>query len=138
MTPETLIQPIVALVGLTAVVWLTMVAVRNTAVFRGVASVRYYRAYASDIPPEWVERPARAFNNLLEVPVLFYLLCVLMLVTGHFDRTQVALAWAFVAIRVVHALIHICFNRVPFRFAAYVAGCVTLGVMWVRFAARSL
>ena len=138
MNPETLLQPVFGLVALTALVWMTMVVVRNLAVARGVASIRFYRAYVTDAPPEWVERPARAFMNLLEVPILFYLVCVLMLVTGKWDAAQVALAWAFVAIRAVHAAIHIGINRVPLRFAAYMAGCLTLAVMWVRFAAQSL
>ena len=43
----------------------------------------------------------------------------LMLGTGKFDSTQVALAWLFVLTRYVHAFIHIGFNFVPFRFAAF-------------------
>ena len=96
LSPTELIRPIVALVALTGVVWALMVVVRNTAVFRGAASIGYYRGYTGNAPPEWIERPARAFMNLLEVPILFYLVCVLMLVTQRFDRTQVALAWTFV------------------------------------------
>ena len=80
-----LIRPIVALVALTGLVWALMVVVRNTAVFRGAASIGYYRGYTGNAPPEWIERPARAFMNLLEVPVLFYVVCVLMLVTQRFD-----------------------------------------------------
>jgi hypothetical protein len=133
-----LLQPVSALVALTALVWLAMVGVRNFAVFRGLASVGYYRGYTGTSPPEWVERPARAFMNLLEVPVLFYVVCVLMLVTGHADATQVALAWAFVAIRAAHALSHIALNDVRLRFAAYVAGCATLATIWIRFAVQAL
>ncbi len=129
-----LIRPIVALVALTGVVWALMVVVRNTAVFRGAASIGYYRGYTGNAPPEWIERPARAFMNLLEVPVLFYLVCLLMLVTQRFDSTQVALAWTFVAIRAAHAAIHIGWNDVRVRFAAYLAGCLVLAALWMRFA----
>ena len=48
------------------------------------------------------------------------------------------LAWVFVATRGVHALIHIATNYVPLRFAAFAAGSVTLGILWVRFAAQNL
>jgi hypothetical protein len=132
--PAELIRPIVALVALTGLVWVLMVVVRNTAVFRGTASIGYYRGYTGSAPPEWIERPARAFMNLLEVPVLFYLVCVLMLVTQRFDSTQVALAWAFVAIRAAHAAIHIAWNDVRVRFFAYLSGCLVLAALWVRFA----
>jgi hypothetical protein len=129
-----LIRPIVALVALTGIVWALMVVVRNTAVFRGAASIGYYRGYTGNAPPEWIERPARAFMNLLEVPVLFYVVCLLMLVTQRFDATQVALAWTFVALRAAHAAIHIGWNDVRFRFFAYLSGCLVLAAIWVRFA----
>jgi hypothetical protein len=136
--PEALIQPVVALVGLTALVWCLMVVWRNLAVIRGNVSARYFQAYTSDAPAEWVERPTRAYMNLLELPVLFYVACALMLVTGKFDAIQVALAWVFVLTRCVHAFIHIGFNYVPLRFAAFFAGSVTLAVLWTRFAAQNL
>lgn len=130
-----LIQPIIALFALTAVVWLLMFAFRNIAVARGVASLRYYRTYGTDAPPEWVERPARTFMNLLEVPVLFYVVCILMLQTAQWDATQVSLAWLFVATRTLHALVYIAVNYVPLRLATYLMGCITLAAMWWRFAA---
>ena len=133
-----LIQPVVALVVLTAIVGLMMGVYRNAAVFRGAASVRYFRAYTSDSPAEWVERPARAYMNLLELPVLFYVVCLLMLTTGKFDSVQVSLAWVFVIARYAHAFIHIGFNYVPLRFAAFLAGVVTLAVIWTRFAVQNL
>jgi hypothetical protein len=136
--PAALIQPVVALVGLTALVWCLMVAWRNLALIRGKASVRYFQAFTSDAPAEWVERPTRAYMNLLEAPVLFYVACALMLATGKFDSTQVALAWVFVLTRCVHAFIHIGFNYVPLRFAAFFAGSVALAVLWTRFAAQNL
>ena len=134
-TPRLLIQPIIALFALTAIVWLLMFVFRNVAVARGVASLRYYRAYTDGAPPEWVERPARTFMNLLEVPVLFYVVCILMLQTGTWDGTQVALAWLFVALRALHAAVYIGINVVPLRLATYLMGCITLAVIWWRFAA---
>lgn len=136
--PQALIQPVVALVGLTALVWCLMVVWRNLAFIRGNVSARYFQTYASDAPAEWVERPTRAYMNLLELPLLFYVACALMLVTGKFDGVQVALAWVFVLTRCVHAFIHIGFNYVPLRFTAFFAGSVTLGVLWIRFAAQNL
>jgi len=132
--PRELIQPILGLVGLTAFVWVLMFAYRNGAVMRGAASLRYYKTYTTDTPPEWVERPARAFMNLLEVPLLFYVVCVLMLQTARWDSVQLSLAWLFVASRYLHALVYIGLNDVPLRFAAYAMGCITLAVLWWRFA----
>ena len=134
---EALLAPIVALVGLTALVWLSMVLVRNATILRGITRADYYRDYQSFAPPEWVERPARTFNNLLQVPVLFYLVCVLMLITRNLDQAQLDIAWTYVVMRVIHATIYIGWNNVTYRFASWVASCITLGVLWVRFVMQS-
>ena len=133
-----LIQPVVALVVLTAIVALMMVVYRNVALIRGAASARYFQTFTADKPAEWVERPARTYMNLLELPVLFYVVCLLMLTTGRFDAIQVSLAWVFVITRYVHAFIYIGFNYVPLRFAAFLAGVITLAVIWTRFAEQNL
>ena len=84
-----------------------------------------------------VERPARTFNNLMQLPMLFYVACLAILITRECDRAQVLLAWLFVALRVVHSAIYIAWNYVPARFTAWVAGSIALGVLWWRFAAQS-
>jgi hypothetical protein len=136
--PRALLPSVFALVLLTALVWLAMLLARNVSVALGKASVRYYQNYRDEAPPEWIERPARTFMNLLEVPVLFYVACLLMLATHTCDAAQLALAWIFVAARAAHAIIYIGVNHVPTRFAVYVAGCVTLAVIWTRLASSML
>jgi len=133
-----LIQPLVALVVLTAIVFLMAVVYRNVAVIRGAASQRYFRTFSDDKPAEWVERPVRTYMNLLELPVLFYVVCLLMLTTGRFDAVQVSLAWIFVMTRYAHAFIYIGFNYVPLRFTAFLTGVFTLAVIWTRFAGQNL
>jgi hypothetical protein len=132
-SPERLIAPIEVLVGVTAFVWLLMVGFRNGTILWGITRAEYYRDYTSHQPPEWVERPARTFNNLLQAPVLFYVICLLMMITGELDEAQIMLAWVYVAMRVVHATIYLGWNYVPYRFASWLASCITLGVMWWRF-----
>jgi hypothetical protein len=136
--PQAILRPIVALVGLTGVVWVLMVVYRNLAFIRGLTSERYFQTYTLDAPAEWVERPTRAFMNLLEAPLLFYVVGVLTLITGVADSIQIALAWLFVGTRYVHAFIYIAFNYIPLRFVTYASGVITLGVMWTRFALQSL
>src|SRR6266571_2123406 len=64
-----LIQPVVALVVLTAIVGVMMVVYRNVALIRGAATARYFQTFTADQPAEWVERPTRTYMNLLELPV---------------------------------------------------------------------
>lgn len=136
--PELLISPMVALFLLTAVVWLIMAVVRNLAVIQGRASVQYFADYKSEVPTDdRLERPARTFNNLLQVPTLFYVICLLMLVTKEADNVQVMLAWTYVVLRWFHAAIYIALNWVPYRFAVWASSCIILGIMWFRFVMRT-
>ncbi len=132
--PELLVSPMAALFTLTALVWFIMVVVRNVAVIRGYASIGYFADYKSDIPTDdRFERPARTFNNLMQVPLLFYVICLLMLVVKEVDNVQIILAWAFVAFRCVHAIIYMAINWVPYRFATWASSCIILAVLWFRF-----
>lgn len=131
---EELLGPVFGMVAVVACVWLLMVAVRNYVAIRGLASPQYYVDYSTHPPADWVERPARTFNNLMQMPILFYLVCTLMLLTHQLDRAQLACAWLFVALRVLHAVVYIGWNPLPYRFATWMMGSITLFVIWTRFA----
>jgi hypothetical protein len=131
---DTLLGPILALALLIALVWIVMGVFRNYAILKGIITGNYYRRFDVDAPPDWVERPARTFNNLMQVPQLFYLVCVLMLITQRVDAAQLALAWAFVTMRWLHAIVYMGWNHLPTRFGAFMASFITLITLYVRFA----
>ncbi len=132
--PRELVKPVIAMFALTAVVWSLILLWRNVAIFLRRASVRYYQDYRSDPPEEWIERPARTFNNLMQLPTLFYVIAILMMLAPWADRAQVDLASMFVAARTLHAANYIGLNYLPFRFAFYSTSCMALAVIWARFA----
>ncbi|MDB4990832.1 MAG: hypothetical protein JWN04_6010 [Myxococcaceae bacterium] len=131
---DALLGPIYAQTALTGSVWLSMVLVRNYAILRELVPSTYYRDYQESIPNDWVERPARVFNNLMQVPTLFYVVCLLLIQLGRTDAAQVALAWLFVSSRVVHTVVYIGWNHVPTRFAVWLMGGIALITLWLRFA----
>ena len=130
--------PCAAMVGLTALVWLKLYADRLGEMRarridpQALASAR---AASGEL-----ERTAAAdnFRNLFEVPVLFYLLCVALVLTGRSTPGFVVAAWAYAGLRVVHSLIHVTYNRVVHRFLVYVASTLLLFGMWAAFVARIL
>jgi hypothetical protein len=71
------------------------------------------------------------FKNLFEVPVLFYLLCAVLLATNESSLFFVAGAWAFVLFRVAHSCIQCTYNNVMHRFACFAISGLVLLVMWV-------
>ena len=75
-------------------------------------------------------RAADNFRNLFELPVLFYLALVVAALTQQVTAIALSLAWAFVALRIVHSAIHCTYNRVWHRFYAYLAGGLVLWALW--------
>ena len=70
------------------------------------------------------------FRNLFEVPVLFYAGVLAALALHVRSDALLALAWAFVAARYAHAIVHLGYNRVMHRFYAYLAGLLAVLAFW--------
>jgi hypothetical protein len=109
-----------------------------------LAAVRRGDVHARDVAlrePNWPKQEtqiANAYQNQLELPVLFYVLTILAIMTRKADLLFVLLAWVFVVLRVVHAYVHITSNRLKLRFSLFASGVVVLAAMWVIFVLRIL
>ena len=109
-----------------------------------VAAVRRGDVHPRDVAlrqPNWPKQEtqiANAYHNQLELPVLFYVLTILAIITRHADLLFVVLAWLFVVLRLVHVYIHLTSNHLGRRFAVFAASALVLLVMWVIFAVRLL
>jgi hypothetical protein len=79
-----------------------------------------------------VRRIADNYNHLFEQPTLFYAIALTIAVAGHVDTWAVNLAWAFVAIRIVHSLLQATVNIVMLRFAIFMVSWLVLIAMMVR------
>lgn len=91
--------------------------------------------------PKWSPRTlqfAYSFSNQFELPVLFFVLTILALVTRKADILFVVLAWIFVITRWFHAYVHVTSNVVRHRGAIYGVGALVLLIMWVIFIVRIL
>src|SRR5687768_16717101 len=100
-----MLQPVLAMAALTAIVWVRMYAIRLPEMHRrGIDP----QALASSAVKYGVLQDTRAadnFANLFEVPVLFYVGAFAAIAAGLVTPVSLGLAWAFVALRVVHSLI---------------------------------
>src|SRR5262249_54069649 len=77
-----------------------------------------------------------AFANQFELPVLFYVLTTLEIMTRHADLLFVILAWIFVVMRILQAMVHVTSNNVGVRGAFYGVGALVLLIMWVIYIVR--
>lgn len=133
MKPSAILAPCVALVLLTAAVWVKLYVDRLREMKRRAIDPQAL-ARASDAA-DTLEHTAAAdnFRNLFEIPVLFYVLCMSLALTNTVNAGFVFAAWAFVALRVVHSFIHCTYNQVTHRFAVYVLSTLIVFVMWGAF-----
>ncbi len=135
MNANSLIYPMFAMVVLTACVLTVLFRRRVRAVREEQVTAKYFRTFQGEVEPEVTAQASRHFANLFEAPTLFYAGCLAAMVTHQTGPLIVALAWAYVAARVVHAWIHLGSNRVRHRLRAYFAGWLALGAMWIGLAA---
>jgi hypothetical protein len=128
-----ILYPVFVQVLLTVVVYLLLLAARARALRvagsrRGGGDIAMGR-YAW---PEDAEKRAHNQRNQFELPMLFYAAAAFALILGAADVTMVALAWAFVASRIVHSAIHIGPNKVRWRGPAFGLGFLIVTAMWVK------
>jgi hypothetical protein len=133
MEAAQILLPMVGLAALTFVVLLLIAFARFRAAARGQVTARDFRYGESSNVPGEVSLPNRNLMNLLELPVLFYVVCLAFFVTGKVDALAVVLAWTYVALRAAHTVIHLTYNNVFHRLSAFAASNVVLLALWIRW-----
>ncbi|MDE2577796.1 MAG: MAPEG family protein [Hyphomicrobiales bacterium] len=137
MSVQAILLPVFALVALTFFTLLRTAMTRVSALKAGEVKLRDI-ALGQSAWPTNVQQISNSYENLMQLPALFYALTIFAMLTKKADLLFVIMAWLFVATRYAHALIHQTSNNVPRRFQAFSAGVVLLVAMWVIFAVRIL
>jgi hypothetical protein len=70
--------------------------------------------------------------NLLEIPVLFYVVSIVAFAAHLADPPAVVLAWTYVGLRVLHSLVHLTYNNVIHRLVVFAASNGVLVIILVR------
>ena len=106
-------------------------AVKTGRVRRGA-----FRLGESAEVPDDVKVWNRNLMNLLELPLLFYVVSIAFYVTHQVTPRVVTLAWIYLALRLAHSLVHVTSNRILLRLTCYAASNVVLVWLWIRFISR--
>jgi hypothetical protein len=122
---------------------LITLAVMYTLAGRRFATIRggELRAPVSLREPNWpvdVRKAEYNYQNQFELPVLFYVLTILVIITRQADFLFVVLAWVFVVLRAVHAFVHVTNNNMKIRGPVFIVGAIVLTIMWLVFMVRIL
>lgn len=132
MNQTNVLFPMLTLVGWTALVLLLVPYRRvRAALARQVGTHDFKYGESSNVPPS-VSIPNRNYMNLLEHPVLFYVVCLTLYVTHTLDTTNLVLAWLYVGLRILHSVIHLSYNKVLHRLAAFATSNLIFVALWVR------
>ena len=128
------LMPVLALVAWTFVMWVWMYATRIPAM--KAAGIDPQEAAHSDALgqrlPDKVRWVADNYNHLHEQPTIFYALVMYCVLAGTADATNVALAWGYVGVRVVHSIVQCTWNYVLVRFSIFSIGTFLLMAMTLR------
>ncbi|MEN3030423.1 MAPEG family protein [Chromobacterium amazonense] len=125
-----MIYPMFALVLLTFFVGIRLGRARFANARSGRVKGSYYRLMQGDVPPDSEVKLARNFSNLFEAPVLFYVAGAIVIAKNLATPAVLALAWGYVALRLVHTVIHLGYNHPIHRFLAFLASNALLLALW--------
>lgn len=135
-----LLAPMAVVVFLTFIVMTAMVISRVYAVKKRQVKAGYFKVYVNESKldiPAYIIQIGRNYNNLLELPPLFYVTCLIFMFTGQIDSITVNLAWVFAIGRVLHSIIHITINHVIARLLIFAVSCVGLLGMWIQLVGKN-
>jgi hypothetical protein len=135
MSIQAVLLPLFVEVLLTFGVMFGMMHFRTSTLRRGETRFEEIALREPNWPPRATQF-AYAFANQFELPVLFYVLTILEIITRSADLLFVVLAWIFVATRLLQAMIHVTTNNVRLRGAFYGVGAIILVIMWVIYIVR--
>jgi len=139
MDQAVIFKPFLATMVLTLVVWIYMYLRRLSFIFANDLDARKMTpGELARVSPPSVSTPSDNLKNLLELPTVFYAVVLYLFATRQVDAVYLDLAWGFVALRILHSVVHCTFNFIPLRFVLYVISAVSLWCMVGRAVLASL
>jgi len=133
MTLQSILLPLFVQIGLTCflILW---VAKERTVLFKR-REIKWQDIALRQTPwPDRVQQIGNCFQNQFEIPILFYVLVMLEIMTKKAGLLFVVMEWLFVATRFAHAYAFTTSNYVPLRGQFFIVGTIILFLMWVIFA----
>jgi hypothetical protein len=125
-----ILQPVVALLAWTMVMWVWMYATRIPAMNKaGIDAKNLVGSNGASLReklPDSISWKADNYNHLHEAPTLFYAVGIVLAIIGAGDGFNTQLAWAYVGLRVAHSIVQATNNRVIVRFALFALSSLVL------------
>ena len=92
-----------------------------------------FRIYEGEFPDR-LRSARQQFQNMFEIPILFYLLCLLNIIFNNYNQLDIILCWCFVVFRVIHFFTRLpnqkTINIFP-RTAVFIISLIFLTIGWI-------
>jgi len=131
MEQTSILVPVIGMIVLTFSIAVRLFYLRIDAVKKGL-NPSYFLLNRGAKPPEYLVKVEQHYQNLFELPMLFYIAVILIFVLQYVDVVFLVLAWSFFLIRIAHAWIHTTQNHLVYRRNAFLMGGVILLCIWIR------
>lgn len=137
-TAHALLQPLVALLIWSLLMWLWMYITRLPAMQKMQLKLdpNVPPRDLMSVFPATVRWKADNYNHLLEAPTLFYAAVLAMALVDPGNSIALGAAWAYVLLRVAHSLVQSLINHIPTRFGLFVLSTLALTVIVWQLAVR--
>ena len=134
MNQTVILWPVIAQVVLVFVVYVVLGIRRADAVKSGAVKVGQFKTRTKE--PDVSATAANNILNQFELPVLFYVGCLALLLTTGVSYLTLTLAWLFVLTRYCHAWVHLTSNYLRHRSMLFFAGAVLVALLWLCLALK--
>ena len=92
-----------------------------------------FRIYEGEFPDK-LRSARQQFQNMFEIPILFYLLCLLNIFFNNYNQLDIIFCWCFVIFRVIHFFIRLqnqkTINIIP-RTLVFIVSLIFLTIGWI-------
>ena len=127
-----LLLPMVILIFFTFGIMMWMLKLRYKAVMEDGLNVQYFKLYNKAEIPDYLRQITQHFNNLLEIPIFYYLALILLILLDTVDSMYVLLSWGFLLSRLAHSYIHTTSNKIKYRKNTFIFSMLILMILWLR------
>lgn len=133
-----LLQPMMALVIWSMVVWAWMYATRLPA----ISAMKMKLDPTAPSGTQMAQLPAKVrwkadnYNHLMEQPTLFYAVTLALCFLNQASELAVVAAWSYVVLRIIHSLFQALFNIIQVRFVLFIISNIPLMIMIYLTASR--
>ena len=129
-----ILHPIPGMIALSGFLILVLLASRLPSIIKYWGDLQFAE-HSKDLRPQ-LPGPLRLitenYNHVFEQPTLFFATCAYLYMAGQTDPLHVGLAWAYVALRMLHTITQMTVNNVTLRVSFFATSSACLVAMIIR------